>query len=163
MAVGPENVKGLRKLRPRVELHPSGKARALATEQKRHVHPDLAMRHAQCRVRWVGAMKRPSCKWKGQTVADEYLQEARVARLAECHSNKRRVTSNTPAHIRTRPHQNPPSQNGNLTQFLIHCQKQAMAEATIRTKFKILRVMTRNSIDLSNPEEVKLFIARNKK
>ena len=50
VAVGPENVKGLRKLRPRVELHPSGKARALATEQKRYVHPDLAMRHAQCRV-----------------------------------------------------------------------------------------------------------------
>src|SRR3990170_5343754 len=67
----PENVKGLRKLRPRVELHPSGKARALATEQKRHVHSDLAMRHAKCRVRWVGALKRPSCKWKGQTVADD--------------------------------------------------------------------------------------------
>ena len=67
----PENVKGLRKLRPPVELHPSGKARALATEQKRHVHPDLAMRHEQCRVCWVGAVKRPSCKWKGQTVADD--------------------------------------------------------------------------------------------
>ena len=37
-----------------------------------------------------------------------------------------------------------------------------MAEATIRTKYKILRVMTRSNIDLSDPEEVKLFIARNK-
>jgi len=35
---------GLRKLRPRVELqHPQGcKARALATEQKRNVHPASA-------------------------------------------------------------------------------------------------------------------------
>jgi integrase len=37
-----------------------------------------------------------------------------------------------------------------------------MAEATIRTKYKILRVMLKNNVDLSNPEEVKLFIARNK-
>ncbi|MCL2642750.1 MAG: hypothetical protein FWD52_04485 [Candidatus Bathyarchaeota archaeon] len=45
------------------------------------------------------AMKRPSCKWKGQTDADDPLQKARVARLAECHRiNKRRVTSNTPTH-----------------------------------------------------------------
>jgi len=29
-------------------------------------------------------VKRPSCKWKGQTDADEALPEARVARLAEC-------------------------------------------------------------------------------
>jgi len=34
--------KGLRKLRPRVELQSfEDKARALATEQKRHVHPGL--------------------------------------------------------------------------------------------------------------------------
>jgi len=47
----PENVKGLRKLRPRVELHSlqGEKARALATEQKRHVHPDLAMKHVKVR------------------------------------------------------------------------------------------------------------------
>jgi hypothetical protein len=34
---------GMRKLRPRVELQPLrwGKARALATEQKRNVHPAL--------------------------------------------------------------------------------------------------------------------------
>lgn len=37
-----------------------------------------------------------------------------------------------------------------------------MAEATIRTKYKILRVILRNNVNLSNPEEVKLFIARNK-
>lgn len=37
-----------------------------------------------------------------------------------------------------------------------------MAETTIRTKFKILRVMTRNNVNLSDPEEVKLFVARNK-
>ena len=48
----PENVKGLRKLRPRVELHSPQreKPRGLATEQKRHVHADLAMTHAYCRV-----------------------------------------------------------------------------------------------------------------
>jgi hypothetical protein len=62
----------------------------------------------------------------------------------------------------TSPNQNTPSQNGNLTQFLIYCQKQAMAEATTKTKYKILRVLTRNNISLSNPEDVKLFIARNK-
>lgn len=37
-----------------------------------------------------------------------------------------------------------------------------MAEATIRTKYKILRVMLHNNVDLANPEDAKLFIARNK-
>jgi hypothetical protein len=37
-----------------------------------------------------------------------------------------------------------------------------MAEPTIRTKYKILRVMLRNNVNLSNPEEVILFIKRNK-
>jgi len=37
-----------------------------------------------------------------------------------------------------------------------------MAEATIKTKYKILRVMLRNNVNLSNAEEVKLFIAKNK-
>jgi hypothetical protein len=44
----------------------------------------------------------------------------------------------------------------------MYCQKWAMEEATIKTKYKILRVMLRNNVNLSNPEEVKLFIARNK-
>ena len=34
-------------------------------------------------------MKRPSCKWKGQTDADEALPEARVARLVECHKKQK--------------------------------------------------------------------------
>ncbi len=46
----------------------------------------------------------------------------------------------------TSPHVNPPSQEGELTNFLIHCQKQAMSEATVRTKYKILRVIKRNNI-----------------
>jgi integrase len=62
----------------------------------------------------------------------------------------------------TSPHQNPPVLNGILTQFIMYFQKQAMAEATIWTKYKILRVMLRKNVNLSNPEEVKLFIARNK-
>ena len=34
-------------------------------------------------------VKRPSCKGKGQTDADEALPEARVARLAECHNEQK--------------------------------------------------------------------------
>ena len=50
--------KGMRKLRPRVELHLRllrGKARALATEQKRNVQLDLAMRHAKVSSVRVGS------------------------------------------------------------------------------------------------------------
>ena len=59
---------------------------------------------------------------------------------------------------------NPPAnpQNGQLLKFIVHCQKQAFAEPTIKTKYKILRVMIRNNINLADPEQVKLFIARNK-
>jgi len=66
--------RGLRKLRPHVELQrPQGrKARALAPEQKRNVHPAsdddacYVVEDAGCET-----VKRPSCKWKGQTDADE--------------------------------------------------------------------------------------------
>ena len=48
----PEYVKGLRKLRPHVELHSPlrEKPRGLATEQKRHVHSDWAMMQVYCGV-----------------------------------------------------------------------------------------------------------------
>jgi len=85
------------------------------------------------------------------------LPKARVARLVECH-----IEQKAGYNQHTSPHQNPPSFDGTIPQFIMYCQKQAMAEATIRTKYKILRVMLRNNVNLSNPEEVKLFIARNK-
>jgi integrase len=60
---------------------------------------------------------------------------------------------------------NPPAkdvQNGKLVEFMLHCQKEGFSDQTTATKFKILRVMARNNVDLSNPEEVKLFVARRK-
>jgi integrase len=47
-----------------------------------------------------------------------------------------------------------------LTQYIIHLQKQAYAEPTIRTKYKILRTMLNDSVNLADPEAVKLYIAR---
>jgi hypothetical protein len=41
-------------------------------------------------------MKRLSYRVKGQIGVNENLQETRVARLAECRQNKRRVTTSTP-------------------------------------------------------------------
>jgi integrase/recombinase XerD len=37
-----------------------------------------------------------------------------------------------------------------------------MEEATIRTKYKVLKVMLRDDVNLEDPEEVKLYIARRK-
>ena len=68
------DVRSLRKLRPRVELQRSQgrRVRTLATEQKRNVRPANA--HDTCQVvenAGCETVKRPSCKWKGQTDADE--------------------------------------------------------------------------------------------
>ncbi len=86
------------------------------------------------------------------------LPEARVARLAECHK-KQKAGYGQHASPQGEPAS---SQNGKLVEFIIHCEKQALAEPTIQTKYKILRVMTRNNVNLADPEQVKLFIARNK-
>jgi len=43
---------------------------------------------------------------------------------------------------------------------MIHLQKKAYTEATIKTKYKILRIMLKDNVDLNNPEAVKLYIAR---
>jgi len=60
---------------------------------------------------------------------------------------------------------NPSSQqiNGQLVQFLNYCRKEALSEETVNTKYKILRIMLRNNINLDDPEQVKLFIATNEK
>jgi integrase len=42
----------------------------------------------------------------------------------------------------------------------MHLQKQAYALPTIITKYKILRAMLRDNVNLSDPEAVKLYIAR---
>jgi integrase len=42
----------------------------------------------------------------------------------------------------------------------MHLQRQAYAEPTVRTKYKILRTMLNNNVNLDEPEAVKLFIAR---
>jgi integrase len=49
-----------------------------------------------------------------------------------------------------------------IADFIMYCQKQAMEEATIKTKFKVLKVMLRDGVNLEKPEEVKLYIARRK-
>jgi integrase len=52
------------------------------------------------------------------------------------------------------------SANETLTQYMIHLQKQAYMEQTIRTKYKILRVMIKDNVNLNDPEAVKLYIAK---
>jgi integrase len=54
----------------------------------------------------------------------------------------------------------PAFSNEILTQYIIHLQKKAYSEQTVRTKYKILRVMLKDGLDLNNPEAVKLYIAR---
>jgi integrase len=44
-------------------------------------------------------------------------------------------------------------------QFLNYCRKNALAEETVHTKYKILRQMIRNGVNLTDPEDVKLYIA----
>jgi hypothetical protein len=43
---------------------------------------------------------------------------------------------------------------------MIHLQKQGFAEPTVRTKYKILRVMLRDHVNLDDSEAVKLYLAR---
>ena len=72
------------------------RARALAPEQKRNVHQYVTVRRAKASRMLMGTVKRPTCKVKGQVGADEPVK-ARVARLAECRQNRRRVMTRTPA------------------------------------------------------------------
>jgi integrase/recombinase XerD len=43
---------------------------------------------------------------------------------------------------------------------MMYLQKNGRSEATVRTKFKILRFMAKNNVSLNDPEQVKLYIAR---
>jgi len=60
---------------------------------------------------------------------------------------------------------NPPPtkhQDGKLIEYIMYLQKNGRSEATVRTKFKILRFMAKNNVSLNDPEQVKLYIARRK-
>jgi integrase/recombinase XerD len=83
------------------------------------------------------------------------LPKARVARLVECHK-KQKAGYNQHASLFYQPAS---LQEGKLIEFMWHCKKAGFSDATTKTKFKILRVMNKNNIDLSDPEAVKLFIA----
>jgi len=43
--------------------------------------------------------------------------------------------------------------------FIRYCPKLSMIEETIRAKYRILILILRNNVNLSNPEEIKLFLA----
>jgi hypothetical protein len=131
--------RGLRKLRPQVELQrPQGrKARALAPEQKRNVHPAGANEACQV-VENAGceAVKRPSCKWKGQKDADEALPEAQVARLVECHTEQKagyvQISS-------------PFSRNPPILNVLIRMKNENLSDYTIRFTNKALKRISKQA------------------
>ena len=104
-------------------------------------------------------MKRPSCKWKGQTDADEESTQGAGSPISRMpHLNRRRVTTNTPAFS-----QNPPAlKDGRLLEYLLYQKKNGFSDPTITTRFKILKIMSNNNINLDDPESVKLFIANRK-
>jgi len=58
---------------------------------------------------------------------------------------------------------NPPaSQDGSLVNFMFYSQKEGFSDATTKTRYKILKLMAKNNVNLSDPEAVKLFIATRK-
>jgi integrase len=90
------------------------------------------------------------------------LPEARVARLAECHKEQK-AGYGQHASFSTQPVCSDIIKNPDLAEFMIHCEKQALANATIQTKYKILRHMIRENVNLADPDTVKLYIKRNNK
>jgi integrase len=99
-------------------------------------------------------MKRPSCEWKGQADADEESTRSAGSPIS-------RMPQRTKGGLRpTRQPNLKPAISETLTQYIMHLQKQAYAEQTIRTKYKILRVMLNDNVNLDDPETVKLYISR---
>jgi hypothetical protein len=86
------------------------------------------------------------------------LPEARVARLAECHKKQKAGYDQHASPF----NQHTSLQNGKLIEFMLHCQKSGFSNATTRTKFKVLKTMRNNNVNLQDPEAVKLFIAQRK-
>jgi len=57
----------------------------------------MAMKRAKSSRTRLGTVKRLTCRVEGQIGVCDFLRETRVARLAECRQNRRRVTTSTPA------------------------------------------------------------------
>ena len=53
-------------------------------------------------------------------------------------------------------------QNGKLTQYVMQSERDGYSPATTRTRYKILNLMVKNNVNLSDPQEVKLFISKRK-
>jgi integrase len=85
------------------------------------------------------------------------LPKARVARLVECHNRKQKAGYSQHASLSSQPTS---IQEGRLIEYLWYLKKNGFSEATAKTRYKILKLMTKNNINLNNPEDVKMFIAR---
>jgi integrase len=95
-------------------------------------------------------VKRPSCKWKGQTDADEALPEARVARLAECRIETEGGLQPTHQPKYATPHP--------ILNVLIKMKNNGKSDYTIKFTDKALTYLSKHA-NLNNSEEVKAFIA----
>jgi integrase len=63
--------------------------------------------------------------------------------------------SNTPAFS-----QNPTTKTKDIIDYIFYLKKNGFSDATIKTRFKILKLMRKHNVDLDNPDAVKLFIAK---
>jgi len=152
-------LEGLRKLRPRVELQrlQGRKVRTLATEQKRNVHPASDDDTYQI-VEDAGreTVKRPSCKWKGQTDADEDSARSAgspISRMPQSTKGGLRPTRQLYSSV-CRPLLF-------LTKIfkVLWEMKKALRKSMLRNTRKALSFLGR-TVDLDMGEDVKGFIAR---
>ncbi len=102
-------------------------------------------------------MKRPSCKWKGQTVADDRSTGGAgspISRMPQSTKGGLR-----PTHQPTSESLSPSLKRKSDT-VSKHCQGKPMAEATIRQHFKIRPVIAPNNVRTYLTPKRKLFIAK---
>ena len=83
---------------------PDGADRSLATGRN-ETSLDMAMTHSAVESAETETMKRPSCKWKGQTDADEDSMEGAGSPISLNATITKAVTTNTPAQFNSTSNQ----------------------------------------------------------
>ena len=95
------------------------------------------------------ALKRLTCRVKGQIGVREFMWEMRVARLAECRLEQKAGYDQ---------HTSPLAQNPTILNILIQMKNNGLSNHTVKWTDKALTHLSKHA-DLNQPEQVKHFIA----
>ena len=105
-----------------------------------------------------GSIQRFICRECGSSFSEKSYKDYQLSNNSQLCAKLEAKKLDTATELKTVARDN--NEQGEIIAFLWHLKKQGYSESTIHTRVKILKFMRKQSVNLQDPEAVKLFIAK---